>query len=123
MLLNDFYVIQSINQENDTLSATVKLNKDHSILQGHFPGNPVVPGVCLMTMAKEVLEHALGQKLVIAEAKSIKFLGVVNPVQQATLQIKCDIVLQETDFVKTNCTITAGEMVCYKASVSYIPAV
>lgn len=119
MLLNDFYTVQAITHHERTINATVLLNKDHAIFSGHFPENPIVPGVCLMTMVKETLERALQQPLQLKEAKSVKFLGVVNPQKNAELHINCSYSLLEDGSLKSSSTITAVEMVCYKASAVY----
>lgn len=118
-MLNDFYILETIKQEGQTVTAMLALNKAHAIFRGHFPGNPVVPGVCLMTMVKEVLEKALDQSFVLQEAKSVKFLGIVNPNENGLLVLQCDIVALENCSIKTNSVITAGDKVCYKASAVY----
>ncbi|CAN5173028.1 3-hydroxyacyl-ACP dehydratase [soil metagenome] len=118
MLLNDFYTIQSLEVDAQSINAIIHLNKDHAIFQGHFPDNPVVPGVCLMAITKEVLEQVLEMSLALKEAKSVKFLGVVNPNEQAVLKVQCDF-SKDVDTFKTTCVITAGEKVCYKAGAIY----
>lgn len=119
MLLNNFYTIQAIAATDTSVAATIVLNKEHAIFQGHFPGSPVVPGVCLMTIVKELLENALGQALVLQEAKQVKFLGVIDPNIDSQLAVKCSIEKQADNTLKTNSTFHAGERVCYKAVAVY----
>ncbi len=119
MLLNDFYVFKSFMKEGQTIEATIALNGAHDIFKGHFPNSPVVPGVCLMTMVKETLEKGLSKSFVLQEAKSVKFLGIVNPNETEQLQVRCDFTPQENGTIKTNSVITAGDKVCYKASAVY----
>lgn len=120
MLLNDFYSVQSLAHEGQTASATVELNKEHAIFSGHFPNNPVVPGVCLMTMVKETLERVIDRPLLLKEAKTVKFLGVVNPQSNLQLQISSSYTLLDDGAIKTNSTITAGDMVCCKINAVYV---
>ena len=48
MLLDNFYTILSSESSDSTIwTIQVKLNPGHPVYQGHFPGHPVVPGVCL----------------------------------------------------------------------------
>ena len=50
MLMNDFYTISDLQTEEFSISCKATFNKDHDIFNGHFPGQPVVPGVCMMQM-------------------------------------------------------------------------
>lgn len=43
---------------------------DHPVFPGHFPGNPIVPGVLLLDWAQAAIEAELGQHVQsLAEAK------------------------------------------------------
>jgi 3-hydroxymyristoyl/3-hydroxydecanoyl-(acyl carrier protein) dehydratase len=43
---------------------------DHPVFAGHFPGQPIVPGVLLLDWAQAAIEAQLGQHLqALAEAK------------------------------------------------------
>jgi 3-hydroxyacyl-[acyl-carrier-protein] dehydratase len=90
MLLNTFFKILSTSKDEEKTVVRVELEKDHKIYEGHFPGNPVVPGVCLIQMIREGLEVVLDKKLRLFAADEIKFLHIVNPLTAnlLTLEIK-----------------------------------
>lgn len=81
MLLNDFYRILEIESSADDneIKAKVEINEKHKIFEGHFAGNPVVPGVCMVQIVKEVLCEIKGQDLNLTIGSNIKFLSVINP--------------------------------------------
>jgi 3-hydroxyacyl-[acyl-carrier-protein] dehydratase len=83
MLLNSFYEIneQSASAAGDRtiLSAQITINKTHPIFQGHFPGMPVVPGVCMIQIVKEIFESHTKLSVSMTDAGNIKFLSVINP--------------------------------------------
>jgi len=79
MLQNDFFYIKELNKGEGKLEAKLELNPEHRIFEGHFPGQPVVPGVCMVQMIKEVLQQALGVSLQLKAADHIKFLSVIDP--------------------------------------------
>ena len=56
-LINDFFRITEVSMTDGGMTCRVALNPDHYIYSVHFPGNPVTPGVCLLQMAAELLEH------------------------------------------------------------------
>jgi 3-hydroxyacyl-[acyl-carrier-protein] dehydratase len=113
MLLNDFYTIS--NQENlpDSLKATLTLNKNHKIFKGHFPGHPVVPGVCMMQIVREVMELSTGKKLRIAGADFIKFLTIINPEQNSVVDMTVSFT-QEADKYLLNATLFFGSTTFFK---------
>jgi 3-hydroxyacyl-[acyl-carrier-protein] dehydratase len=81
MFLNDLYTIKRILQEGNSnkLSILIQLNPSHEIFKGHFPGNPILPGVCIVQILKEILIYHMGKKLILNSASSIKYLSYINP--------------------------------------------
>jgi 3-hydroxyacyl-[acyl-carrier-protein] dehydratase len=79
-LLHDFYQIEVLTHSAEgACEATLSLNAEHPIFDGHFPGFPVVPGVCMMQITKELLEQALGCETRLVAARNLKFLTILNP--------------------------------------------
>ena len=113
ILKDDFYTIISTPlPSGDTgggsdLRFQVRLNPDHPIFRVHFVGNPVVPGVCLLQMGTELLEHQLGMKLQLQNAVNIKFRLPVKPFMQPTFVFTK--VLMDNGVLKTAFTIEIGE--------------
>ncbi|WP_354683669.1 AMP-binding protein [Cupriavidus necator] len=58
---------------------TFVIGDDHPAIAGHFPGNPIVPGVVLLDHAVLALGLALGRALVPSQAGTVKFLSPVRP--------------------------------------------
>jgi len=96
MLSGSFYDIQSFT-DNDPgnyprqITAVARLNGSHPIFGGHFPGNPVVPGVCQVQMVRELVEKAIGHPLRLAVSDNIKFLSMINPQQVPQLEFRLTI--------------------------------
>jgi 3-hydroxymyristoyl/3-hydroxydecanoyl-(acyl carrier protein) dehydratase len=63
---------------------------DHPALDGHFPGQPVVPGVVLLDCALEAAEDWLGRALDVATLAQAKFLAPLEPGVPATLALEHD---------------------------------
>lgn len=79
MLLNDFFTIENMETFGTELKAELVINAGHQIFEGHFPGQPVVPGVCMMEMVKEMVEQVTGKKTNLVKVQEIKFLAVIDP--------------------------------------------
>jgi 3-hydroxyacyl-[acyl-carrier-protein] dehydratase len=113
MLSGKFFDIQSfIPSESEAVHqeyhVVVSLNASHPIYQGHFPGKPVVPGVCQVQMIKELVEKAAGHPLNLTESDNIKFLSMINPKVNPQLEIHLIIkVISEQKYAAT-ATIVSG---------------
>ncbi|EJL80658.1 3-hydroxymyristoyl/3-hydroxydecanoyl-(acyl carrier protein) dehydratase [Polaromonas sp. CF318] len=63
---------------------------DHPAFAGHFPGNPIVPGVLLLDAAVHAVQQALeaaGAATRPCEISAAKFLSPVGPGE--TLTVSC----------------------------------
>ena len=118
-ILTDFYTLLSSEKtENGSYTAKISLNKDHDIFKGHFPGNPVTPGVCMMQIVKELTEEFSGKKLFLKSASNVKFMAIINPFETPELTMQLDINETETD-IKVKNTTSFGETIALKMSVHY----
>jgi 3-hydroxyacyl-[acyl-carrier-protein] dehydratase len=87
-LLNDFYIIKERTASENKITAVIELNPSHKIYEGHFPGQPIVPGVCQMQILKEFLEETTGKKLQAGHGDNIKFTGMIIPNQNPLVNIE-----------------------------------
>jgi len=79
MLAGDFFIIKDIHSGGNETEAVLEINAEHEIFRGHFPGQPVVPGVCMMQIIREILEKVLSKKTRLIRADHAKFLSMIDP--------------------------------------------
>ena len=87
MLINDFFTISSIDNTDETIDATIQLNASHKIFDGHFPQNPVTPGVVQIQIVKEILKNVLQRECTLNEVGRCKFLAILNPNEDKEIAI------------------------------------
>lgn len=63
----------------DASGATLRLLPESPVYQGHFPGYPITPGVCLVQIALELIGEMAGRSVRLVAAKNIKFVAPVFP--------------------------------------------
>ncbi|MCD4833372.1 MAG: 3-hydroxylacyl-ACP dehydratase [Bacteroidales bacterium] len=116
MLLKDFYtIIELDSSDKENVKAIIDLNKDHEVYKGHFPENPVVPGVCLTQLIKEVMENVENTELRLVYADNIKFMAIVNPEINNRLQIDLKVKYDtEQNLIKVNSVTHFNDQVFYK---------
>jgi 3-hydroxyacyl-[acyl-carrier-protein] dehydratase len=88
MLQGDFFHITTFQTAGNTAKVLLEIDPAHAIFEGHFPGQPVVPGVCMMQMVKEIAEKVLGKETRLVKADQIKFLAVLIPAENQPLQME-----------------------------------
>ncbi|GAA0712727.1 hydroxymyristoyl-ACP dehydratase [Dokdonella soli] len=67
---------------------TVRISARHPSLPGHFPGNPVVPGVVLLDCIAAALERAGAG--CFRRIVAVKFMAPLLPEQDAELNLTID---------------------------------
>lgn len=118
MLIEGLYEITEIEPTSQGVFAKIHIAKNHEIFKGHFPGNPVMPGVCMIQIIKELTEQTTGKKLFLTVSSNVKFMAIINPEINPDLQLAIDIV-EENGEVKVKNTTTFDETVALKLSASF----
>ena len=119
MLAGDFFYIRSMQAEETSVEALLEINPVHKIFEGHFPGHPVVPGVCMLQMVKEILEKALGQSTRLVKADQLKFLAIIDPVKQPTIQAQLKYSFDDEGRIGLSASFFNGGMVHFKMSAHF----
>jgi 3-hydroxyacyl-[acyl-carrier-protein] dehydratase len=114
MLLGNFFTIQFIQASPNAINARLEINPSHPIFQGHFPGIPVVPGVCMIQMLKEILESVIGQTTRLVKSDQIKFLSVLDPNLNKIIQAELTYGPGQGGIIQAAGSLSNNEMVFLK---------
>ena len=90
MLLNSFFEIRQVEENGNMVRFTVSIYSGHEIFKGHFPQQPVVPGVFALQIIKECLEYAHKRKYRYYELMNCKFSNPIFPEQAGDILIECE---------------------------------
>ena len=95
---------------------------DEYFLQGHFPGNPVVPGVILCEIMAQscallVGAEAVGKTPMYTGLDKVKFRGQVKPGD--TLETECEITRQRGNFYFAKGKGMVNGKLCVSAEFSF----
>ncbi|MDD3034197.1 MAG: beta-hydroxyacyl-ACP dehydratase [Bacteroidales bacterium] len=113
-MLTGLYDIKDLTSlKVDTYSAQVSINPEDPIFSGHFPGQPVLPGVCTLAILKDCICKATQKRLVYCEMAQCKFIGMVDPSLSCTLNIDFTLV-GTVEKLTVNATVSEGERVVMK---------
>lgn len=120
MLLKDFYKVVSLENtaENKHL-VLIQVNAEHEVFKGHFPGNPIMPGVCMMQIIKELVEQISGSSLFMQSLSNVKFMALINPFNTPELRLELDISTADADLVKVKNLTYFDDTLALKLSSVY----
>lgn len=96
---------------------------DEFFLQGHFPGNPIVPGVILCEILAQsaciLLKDSMqeGKLPVYTGLNNVKFRSPVRPGD--TVETRCQIKRAKHPFYFAEGTVTVGGRICVSAEFSF----
>lgn len=113
MVLDSLFKVLKLSGNDAVVDAQVLVNSDHPVFAGHFPGQPVVPGVCTLQLIKELMERSLHQKLRLSAADNMKFLAVIDPTRNPELFISISLQKINLDF-RVNATVFADDVTFFK---------
>ena len=85
-----YHIIQQ-SREGDSMSIRIKPEPQHPVYKGHFPGMPILPGALQVEIIKELSTEISGKELILKSAKSIKYMGFINPHENTRLQVELKI--------------------------------
>ncbi len=120
MVLKDFYKVLSEEKTGDSKhTVTILINEKHEVFKGHFPGNPIMPGVCMIQIIKELTEAITKSSLMIQTLANVKFMALINPEATPELRLELDVTTTDEGLVKVKNTTYFNDTVALKLSNVY----
>jgi 3-hydroxyacyl-[acyl-carrier-protein] dehydratase len=124
MLLKNFYTIldRSVPEEEISPSGvhsnryrfTLALNPTHPVYEGHFSGNPVVPGVCQVQMISELVSLIKGFPVFLKNADNVKFLSLMVPDKNPTIEAMIQVKEADNDLISVTATLQEKDVIFIK---------
>jgi len=112
-----FSIIQESVTENHG-EFDIQLNAEHPIYSGHFPNDPITPGVCVVQIVTDLFAHLSGKPCFMTEAKNIKFLQIIRPKEYKTIRYTLDWEPLDEGLFKVKALVSAEQTVFAKISIT-----
>ena len=116
-------LVDEVVQEEGAAIGHYHVRGDEFFLKGHFPGNPIVPGVFLCEMLAQsacvlLQDQMSGEKLpVYTGLNNVKFRSPVRPGD--TVETRCRIKRAKHPFYFGEGTVTVDGRLCVSAEFSF----
>jgi 3-hydroxyacyl-[acyl-carrier-protein] dehydratase len=114
MLKDSLYKIKSLAHQDNAIQAILEINEHHDILNGHFPGQPVLPGACMLQIVKEVLEDTLSSSFQLKIATNLKFTQLIDPHDNNLIELKLNYKLMKDKQFQVSTNLLSEETICFK---------
>ncbi len=72
----------------DSITASFVFLLQNKIFEGHFPDNPILPGIAQLEILKYLIERTLGIQCSLLQADKIKFFRPILPNQRFTFTVE-----------------------------------
>jgi 3-hydroxyacyl-[acyl-carrier-protein] dehydratase len=91
MPLNDLFTYKITELLPEKVEAHLVINFAHEIFQGHFPGNPVLPGVTQIEFIRRLLSDLYKCEAQLKTARDIKYMNPMTPENAAEVDFIAEI--------------------------------
>lgn len=109
MLEHELYTIIEITGN----AVRIRVNPESVIFRGHFPGNPITPGVCQVGIIGELAGKICGGKLSMSEVKTLKFTEILRP-SDGEVVVKFDKLEEDGGVIAAKGVVTSDNQVFTK---------
>ena len=111
MLFKDklYNVIASTEESATSVRFQIRLNPESAIFKAHFPGEPIMPGACILQMVQELFMVWTQRDVEIAKVNNLKFLSVITPVEVLDLEVVLEIKKEEADVVQLKADVVKSD--------------
>lgn len=118
MLIDDFYIINDISFDSGVITAKISFNEKHDVFKGHFPEQPVVPGVIQLQIIRELTEQHLHNKLAITNLNQVKYLTPIIP-NETIIDITITLKENNSEIVRADALVSDKQNVYTKIKVDF----
>lgn len=82
------YTLTPLDGAGPEIRFTARLDPSHPIFGGHFPAQPVLPGVCTLAMLRDAIARTEGHPVRFDRIRECKFTAPVDPRTTESLELR-----------------------------------
>lgn len=114
-------LVDRMEKDGEYVSAQYTIRGDEPFLKGHFPGNPIVPGVIICEIMAQscvlLIDNVPEGKLAVyAGLDKVRFKKMVRPGD--TIVVKARLQAQKEDYYVLEAKATVDGQICCKGLLS-----
>lgn len=119
------FVDKIIERSDKTITTTLKLTGEEDFFKGHFPGNPIMPGVllqeALFQTGAALMAGMEGAGLgVVTRVQNAKFKNMVRPGDELHMQVELTETLANAHYMKGTTKVDGKTVLVIEFAVASI---
>jgi len=83
----EWHSLKYKSHPNGDITAKAEVLPDSPWFSGHFPDDPILPGIALLSMVFDAVTQAHPRKCIITGVKKVRFKRVVNPNDRLVIKV------------------------------------
>ena len=120
--------VKEINYNNNSITCLYSFKGDNPIFKGHFPGEPIVPGVLLIESIAQssiiLMKSITGQSdeglYLLSKVEKITFREVLLPNENATIMTRLDRTISGFHFFSSKVYNSKGKKIMEGKFIVYL---
>lgn len=120
MFQDDLFTIITENIAEQHAVFDIRLNAQHPIYTGHFPNDPITPGVCIVQMVTDLFAHIQQRECSMVAAKNVKFLNLIKPAEHEVVRFTLDWDGVGENQYKVKALVSAEDVVFSKINITIV---
>lgn len=123
------FIEEIIDRTEDKIITSLQLTGEEDFFKGHFPGQPIMPGVLLceacfqtgaLLMSYKFEEGLNGKTAVVSRVGSAKFKQMVKPGDKINMEVNLDEQIENAAFMKGKVTVEGKKALLIDFAVTLV---
>jgi len=124
------FVDEIIDETDDRLTARLQVRPEFDFFRGHYPGNPIMPGVLIseavfqagaVFLARKADGEFGGEVPVLTRIEGARFRSIVRPGDELTIEVRLKEHLKNFYFMRGSVKAGARRVMTIDFSVALMP--
>lgn len=104
--------ISVVQETEDRITGVFSFDSTLSLFQGHFPGNPMLPGIFQVEMVRYSLEKIMKVPLCLKSVRKTKFSHLIQP--DTNVMVEISIIGRDRELMDVRAIVRAQDVVSGK---------
>jgi 3-hydroxyacyl-[acyl-carrier-protein] dehydratase len=89
--MDRLFLLDDVDSQGTRFCCRARVPVTTPLVEGHFPGEPLVPGIGILMLVVEVLALGLRRDIALGAVEAVRFRSRVGPGSELLVEITADV--------------------------------